>query len=147
MSPIRVGITQAREDGEKSASLLRDAGFEAVLLPQICFARTNATIPAGDYDACLLTSPRVVRSLAASTDGTVRWERVVAIHPRTALEAERAGFVVDKSVEPGNAAELIAALPSAPPALRVLFPRGDLADPASLEALREAGHEVCAPTL
>lgn len=151
MKRIRVGVTQAREDGEKSAALLEDAGFEPVLIPQICFAPTGESIPPAHYDLCLLTSPRVVETLAASlskiTDDSVSLGRVLAIHPRTAREAERAGFQVDEDLRPGNAAELVAAVPPAPPALDVLFPRGDLADPEAADRLRSAGHRVAAPVL
>jgi len=144
---LRVAVTQDVEAGARLAGLLRAAGFEAVPLPQIAFEPTGAAAPEGEFDLLLATSPRALSFLAAAPGGLPRVARVWAVGAATARVAFDLGLPVDPDVQPGNGAALGERLPAAPPALRVLVPRGSLGRDEVVDAARARGHKVEAPVV
>jgi uroporphyrinogen-III synthase len=85
--------------------------------------------------------------LLEAPGGVPRVGRVLAVGARTLDLARQAGLPVDPEVHPGSGLALARCVPAAPPALRLLVPRGNVARDEAVEALKAAGHVVEAPVL
>jgi uroporphyrinogen-III synthase len=137
---MRVLITRARDDAERSARRLATLGHEAVVAPVLEFVPTNERAPAGPFDAVVLTSARAVPALA-SRGGDARIP-VFAVGERTAATAAAAG--IDDVRAAGGDARALAALimrALAPPArLLHVAGRDHKAEPAT--SLIAAGFSV-----
>jgi uroporphyrinogen-III synthase len=144
---LRVAVTQDAESAVRLAALLRDAGFEPVLLPQIAFEPTLEPAPRGPFDLLLATSPRALSFLAAAPGGLPPVGRVLAVGAATARTALDLGLPLDAAEPPGSGAALGRRLPPAPPVLDVLIPRGSLGRDDVVEAAREKGHRIAAPVV
>jgi len=144
---LRVAVTQDAESGNRLATLLRDAGFEPVSLPQVAFEPTGDGVRGARFDLLLATSPRALTFLAASPGGQPHVERVWAVGAATARVARELGLPIDPVIAPGTAAALGQLLPTAPPVLDVLVPRGSLGRDEIVAAARGKGHRVEAPVV
>lgn len=144
---LRVAVTQDAEGGGRLATLLREAGFLPVMLPQIAFEPTGEGARPGPYDLLVATSPRALTFLASAPGGVPAVTRVWAVGATTARAAWELGLPVDPAVQPGTGAALGLALPEAPPALDVLIPRGSLGRDEVVAAARRKGHRVEAPVV
>jgi uroporphyrinogen-III synthase len=144
---LRVAVTQDVEAGAHLAARLREAGLAPVLLPQIAFEATGEGASGSSFDLLVATSPRALTFLASAPGGLPAVTRVWTVGATTARAAEKLGLPVDPAVQPGNGAALGAVLPTAPPVLRVLLPRGALARDEVIDAARAKGHEVEAPVV
>jgi uroporphyrinogen-III synthase len=144
---LRVAVTQEAEGGRRLAELLRDAGFDPVMLPQLAFEPTGKAVRGTRFDLLLATSPRALAFLASTPGGAPRIERVWAVGAATAREAGALGLPIDASVQPGSGAALGALVPQAPPVLDVLVPRGSLGRDEVVTVARGKGHRVEAPVV
>jgi uroporphyrinogen-III synthase len=136
-------VTQAEGDNARLVELLTTAGFTPVLLPQIRFEAVAPAPPApeGPFDLCILSSPRAARFARACWPAFPTCRRTLAIGPATLEAARTAGFAAELAQLP--TLELMAeALPDAPPALKILMPRSDIADDPPLKILARKGHIV-----
>jgi uroporphyrinogen-III synthase len=86
---MRVLVTRARGDAERTAKALAARGHEAVLAPVTEIVATGEPIPAGAYDAILVTSAHAAEALAAIPD---KRKPVFAVGSRSAEAAQEAGF-------------------------------------------------------
>jgi uroporphyrinogen-III synthase len=88
---MRVLVTRAHTDAERTARELAARGHEAVLAPVLRIARTDALPPPGPFDAILLTSANAVPALA-SLDPATAVAPVFTVGERTGSAAAAAGF-------------------------------------------------------
>ena len=86
---MRVLVTRARGDAERTAKALAARGHEAVLAPVTEIVATGEPMPAGAYDAILVTSAHAAEALAAIPD---KRKPVFAVGSRSAEAAQEAGF-------------------------------------------------------
>ena len=137
---MRVLITRARGDAERSAHRLAALGHEAVIAPVLEFSPTNELAPPGPFDAVVLTSARAVPALASR--GGSAGIPIFAVGERTAAAAAAAGIGGVRSA--GGDAHALAALilrALAPPArLLHIAGRDHKAEPAA--SLVAAGFTV-----
>jgi uroporphyrinogen-III synthase len=110
---MRILLTRAKTDAERTAARLAVLGHAPVLSPVIQIERTDAKLPAGDFDAIIATSANAfssgdVRSLTSIS--------LYAVGERTRDAAERAGWAAPIEIAE-NAQALIAQLraESSPP--------------------------------
>ena len=135
---MRVLVTRAREDAERTARRLAEEGHEAVLAPVLVIAPTGAPPPRAAWDALLLTSAHAVPALAALDRG----RPVFAVRARTAAAARAAGFRAVRSAD-GDAralARLVAAAVPRPATLLHATAPDRKAEPAA--SLAAAGFRV-----
>lgn len=119
---MRVLITRARPDAERSAQRLAALGHEAVIAPVLEFAPASEPAPPGPFDAVMLTSARAVPALA-SRHGHARMP-VFAVGERTAAAAAAAG-IDDVRTAGGDALALAALIMrTLPPPARLLHIAG-----------------------
>lgn len=125
----------------RTAKRLEEAGFEAVLLPLTVLKQLSFDLPAGPFDALMLTSAQALEH--ADSDKLPRIP-VYAVGGTTAASAEKAGFV--NIVTAGGSVASIAALvrKSAKPAARLLYLCGRVRRPELEAALDGAGFHVTA---
>jgi uroporphyrinogen-III synthase len=86
---MRVLVTRARDDGERTAKKLAARGHEAVLAPVVEIVPTGEPMPAGPYDALVVTSAHAGAALLSLAD---KQKPVFAVGERTAEAAREAGF-------------------------------------------------------
>jgi uroporphyrinogen-III synthase len=137
---MRILITRALGDAERSARRLAALGHEAVIAPVLEFAATNEIAPPGPFDAVLLTSARAVPALASREGNTP--VPVFAVGERTAAAAAAAG-IGGVHVAGGDAqalAALIMRTLAAPARLLHIAGRDHKAEPAA--SLVAAGFTV-----
>ena len=86
---MRVLVTRAREDAERTSAELRLLGHEPLVAPVIRIAATGQAPPQGNWDALIVTSLHAADALAtmAGRDGLV-----YAVGPRTARAVGELGF-------------------------------------------------------
>ena len=136
---MRVLVTRAAPDGERTATALAERGHEAVLAPVTEVRATGAPLPSGRFDAILATSHHAV---AVGAEGLDRLLPVFAVGRRTAAAARAAGFR-DVRVGAGDAAGLADLLRlTLPRRARLLYGAGRDRKPALEAALGAAGHDV-----
>lgn len=153
----RVLVTRAREQASSAATLLRERGADAVLMPTIEIHAPSDPAPMIDAVASL---ERYLWVVFTSANGVERmWSelrrqgrdarafgraKVAAIGPGTAAALERYGLAADVVAKDhkgeGLAGELLAAI--GPDRPRVLLARAEVARDVVPEALRSAGCEV-----
>jgi uroporphyrinogen-III synthase len=136
---MRVLVTRARADAERTAQRLAERGHEATAAPVTELVPTGEPMPAGAVDALVVTSAHAVPALAALTDRNCP---ALAVGERTATALRRAGFR-DVRSGPGHAAglaELVSGLfPSGARLLHVAGRHRKAEPEASLQA---RGHRV-----
>ena len=86
---MRVLVTRARDDAERTARKLAARGHEAVLAPVTEIVPTGEPMPAGLYDALVVASAHAGAALADLAD---KQKPVFAVGERTADAAREAGF-------------------------------------------------------
>lgn len=140
---MRVLLTRAREDAERSARFLRRLGCEAVLAPLIV-TRDGDPPPAGGaegIDALIVTSAKAAAHLERLGEGA-RGLPVFAVGPRTARALGARGFR-DVRVSAGDAQALLRDVPRLLPApARLLHAAGRDRKEEPARGLRAMGYEV-----
>lgn len=135
---MRVLVTRAEADAERTAAALARLGHAAVIAPVTMLRRTGATLPAGRCDAVAATSHHAFKA----DDGVERRLPVFAVGARTAAAARAAGFR-DVRVGTGDASDLADLLRlTLPRPARLLYLAGRDRKPALETALTAAGYEV-----
>ena len=135
---MRVLVTRAEPDAERTAAALAKLGHEAVPAPVTVIRRTGAALPGGRYDALAATSHHAF----AGDDGVERWLPVFAVGSRTGAAARAAGFK-DVRVGAGDAAGLADLLRlTLPRPARLLYLAGCDRKPVLEEALAAAGYGI-----
>ena len=144
---MRVGILQPHGDAARAADAARAVGLTPVLLPQLRFVPLDAPLARARYDMTLITSPRVLAALQRLARPVEAFGRALAVHPRTAALARRAGLDLDDQVRARRGHELLEGVPPAPPVLDLLIPRGNLTTDELAARARARGHRVDDPVL
>lgn len=135
---MRVLVTRADADAERTAEALARLGHEAVRAPVTVVGRTGAALPGGRCDAVAATSHHAF----AADDGVERGLPVFAVGSRTAAAARAAGFT-DVRVGTGDASGLAALLRlTLPRPARLLYLAGRDRKPVLEDALAAAGYGV-----
>jgi uroporphyrinogen-III synthase len=86
---MRVLVTRAQEDAERTSAQLRLLGHEALIAPVIRIAATGTKAPAGDWDALIVTSLHAADALATLAG---RHTLTFAVGRRTADAVRQLGF-------------------------------------------------------
>lgn len=107
---MRVLLTRAREQGEKTARKLAAAGHQAIILPLMTYRDTDENLPGGRFDAIAFTSSEALRSLARRIDADpslsgLREVPAFCVGAATAKACRAAGFRDVHSAD-GDAAAL-----------------------------------------
>jgi uroporphyrinogen-III synthase len=138
---MRVLITRARSDAERSAQRLVARGHEAVIAPVLEIAPTKEPAPPGRFDGIILTSARAIPAFAL-LDHDARRIPVFAVGERTAAAAAAAGIddVRNASGDAHALAALIMDTLKAPARLLHVCGRDHKAEPAA--SLIRAGFAV-----
>jgi uroporphyrinogen-III synthase len=91
---MRLIVTRPEPDATRTAKALIRLGHHAILSPMLDIRPVHPrALPAGDFQAVLVTSANAVRMLAGHTDRQrLAGVTLLAVGDRTALEAKRAGF-------------------------------------------------------
>jgi len=141
-------VTRARGQNAGLRRLLGDSGARVVEIPTIEIREPETWEPVdravrglGDYDWIVFTSANAVEAFLSRL-GQRKPPRVAVVGIETARRAEEQGIGVELVPESYSTDGLLAALPEDMTAVRLLLPRGDLADDALPEALRARGARV-----
>lgn len=137
---MRVLVFRPQPDAERSAEALRGRGQRPVVAPLFTVVPSAQPMPAGPFDALVLTSANAVPALAEAPPA---WRSLPAfcVGSRTASAAREAGFTAHSAK--GNRADLLALIREAlPPARKLLLVAGHDRHEDLPERLRAAGHEV-----
>ncbi len=137
----RVLVTRPEPGASRTAARLRQAGFEPVNLPLTQIETLEHALPAGYFDAVIVTSAQALkRAITAS----ILHLPLYAVGETTAESARAAGFANVMTAD-GNI-ESIAALVmgSAKPAARLLYLCGKVRRPELEATLGEAGFHLTA---
>jgi uroporphyrinogen-III synthase len=144
--PPRVLVTRPAEDAAAIAHAMGHAGFEPVVVPLLervwrvdDVARAAAEHP--EVDRVIVTSATTAQVIATAAPSAWRGARWAAVGEATADRLEQLGYPVDLVPARATAAQLVAALGDVR-GLRVLYPRADLASPATCRSLEQAGAVV-----
>lgn len=89
---MRVLLTRPAPDAVRSAARLRALGHETILSPVIEIGPTGAALPAGPFDALLLTSAHALVAFPSGAPGELTALPVLCVGERTAAAARAAGF-------------------------------------------------------
>jgi uroporphyrinogen-III synthase len=142
---MRLIVTRPEPEATRTARALIRLGHEAILSPMLDIVLdSKAPIPAGAYQALVVTSSNAVRALAARADNKVaRGLPLFAVGDQTALEARRAGFGNARSAG-GALADLVALLSAEllPEAGKLLYAAGDARAGDLAGEMRTRGFEV-----
>lgn len=152
----RILVTRAREQAAPLVERIQAAGGEAYLFPVIQFAPPASWVPVDEalahidrYQWLVITSPNGARWFMDRLQATGRDAsllaglKVAAVGAGTAQTLERFGVKVDVVPKVFRGAALPEAMgPYLKPGHRVLMARGDLADPAHAQGLRDLGAVV-----
>ena len=105
---MRLIVTRPDPDATRSAESLIRLGHQAILSPMLDVVPARPQVlPAGDFQAVLVTSANAVRTLAGHPErGRLAGAPFLAVGDHTALEARRAGFAARSAG--GDAADLVA---------------------------------------
>ena len=142
----RVLVTRAAEDAGALSLVLGNAGLQPVEVPALARlwdldAVASLAERAADADCLVVTSASVADVVAAAAPHAWREARVAAVGPGTARRLQDLGWSVAVVPERSTAADLVVALGDLA-GQQVAWPRAELADPRTAEALRAAGAEV-----
>lgn len=136
---MRILVTRARDDAERTAQKLAALGHEALIAPVLRIVPTGDPAPDGSYDAVIVTSAHAVEALAAQADRSVS---MFAVGERTADVLQAAGFTSIVTAE-GDAISLSRLIRDAlkpPRTLLHVTARHHKDEPAA--SLRAAGFQV-----
>ena len=137
--PLRVLVTRAEDDAQRTAAELAKLGHEAVLAPVTVVRAQPTSLPPGTWQAIAATSHHAFLDADASLD---RSRPVYAVGRRTAEAARAAGFR-DVRIGAGDAAGLADLLRlTLPRPARLLYLAGRDRKPVLEEALAAAGYDV-----
>jgi uroporphyrinogen-III synthase len=118
---MRILLTRARADAERTAARLAARGHETVISPVIAIVATGSVLPGVFFDAMIATSRH---AFASSHTDALRDVPLYAVGERTREAAQRAGWIGPIHVGE-NAQALIALLRTGPQDLRrVLYLAG-----------------------
>lgn len=137
----RVLVTRPEPGASRTAARLEMAGFEAAVLPLTLLKALDAELPAGPFDAVIVTSAQALEHACLNLPPQLP---VYAVGAATAASAERCGFA--QIMTAGGSVASIAALvrTSAEPAARLLYLCGRVRRPELEAALDGAGFHVTA---
>jgi uroporphyrinogen-III synthase len=136
---MKVLVTRARADAELTAQRLMERGHDVTVASVTELAPTGESLPAGPFDALVVTSAHAAPALAAVADKGLP---VLAVGERTAEALREAGFH-DVRTGPGHAAglaELVSGL--FPSGARLLHVAGRHRKAEPEASLRARGHRV-----
>lgn len=142
----RVLVTRPAEDAPALAAALGRAGYQPVLVPLLERRwRIDAVIEAVEQnpvvDWVLVTSGAAADVLATAAPAAWREARWASVGPATASRLTPLGVTAEVVPTRSTAADLVRALGNLR-GQRVAYPRGDLASPATSNALAAAGADV-----
>lgn len=136
---MRILVTRAEEDAERTARKLAGLGHEALIAPLIHIVPTQDPAPEGPYDALIVTSAHAVE--AASSLGE-KGRTVFAVGERTAEALREAGFLKIHTAE-GDAVSLVRLIrESLPSGLTLIHVTGRHHKEEPALSLKEAGFRV-----
>jgi len=136
---MQILVTRSQEDAERTARRLRALDHDAVIAPVTEIVPTGDPMPAGSWDALIVTSAHAQEALAAMADKS---KPVFAVGPHTASAVRGAGFA-DITTAEGDAKSLSRLIRGTRPSgMRLLHvtARHHKEEPAA--SLRAAGFEV-----
>ncbi len=136
---MRVLVTRAKDDAERTAQKLAALGHEALIAPLIRIAPTGDPAPAEHHDALIVTSAHAVEAVSSLGE---KGGPVFAVGERTAQALRGAGFSSVRVAE-GDAVSLARLIrKSLPPDLALLHvtARHHKDEPGA--SLKEAGFRV-----
>ena len=137
-----VALTRALDEAERSAALLAERGFSAVVSPVIETRPTDARVPDGPRDAVVATSAKAIERLNAASRSTISGVPLFVVGSRAARAAADLGLVLANAPSL-DVAELIEnLLARLAPASRVLYLAGRDRRSELERALTAAGHGV-----
>ena len=90
----RIAILRARDDAERSAARLSAIGFDCALAPVLQPVALQAAIPAGYFDATLVTSARALEFASDAVLASVNSTPLFAVGERAAKTATARGFAL-----------------------------------------------------
>ncbi|KLK92065.1 hypothetical protein AA309_16745 [Microvirga vignae] len=136
---MRVLVTRAKDDAERTAQKLAALGHEALIAPVLRILPTGDPASVGLYDAVIVTSAHAVEALSSSADKSVP---VFAVGERTAevLRAEGFASVIAAEGDATSLSRLIRETLQSPRTLLHVTGRHHKEEPAS--SLRTAGFKV-----
>ncbi|MBX2797425.1 MAG: uroporphyrinogen-III synthase [Myxococcales bacterium] len=142
----RVLVTRPAEDAPSLASALSRSGYVPVVVPLLerhwhvdAVMEAASTHPEASW--VIVTSGTAAQILATAAPGAWTTARWAAVGQTTAHRLKQLGMRVDLVPERATAADLVRALGDVT-GLRIVYPRADLASPATTTSLRQAGAEV-----
>lgn len=99
---MRVLVTRARDDAERTAERLAALGHDALIAPVLRIVPTGDPVPVAPYDALIVTSAHATEALSVLREKSLP---VFAVGERTAEAVRAAGFASVATAE-GDAASL-----------------------------------------
>ena len=112
---MRVIVTRARADAERTAAALRARGHEPLLSPVLAIVRTGAAVHPGQAQALVATSAHAFEAISADEASSLAHLPLFVVGARTAEAAERAGLAAPRLTAAqvsGLAAQMGSALPA-----------------------------------
>jgi uroporphyrinogen-III synthase len=101
----RVLVTRPEPGAGRTAARLREAGFEAVVMPLSAIVPLRPELPGGAFDAVAASSANAIRHAPAELVSPIAARPLFAVGDETAAAAREAGFV-DVRSSAGSAADL-----------------------------------------
>ena len=140
---MRVLVTRAAEDGERTAAALADLGHSALLAPVLEIRLASGPLPAGRFDATLATSAHAFAGPPGGIEH-LRPKPLYVVGDATARAARQAGFK-DVRTSRGDGRDLASLVAlTLPRAAGLLYLAGRDRKPATEESLASAGYKVTA---
>jgi uroporphyrinogen-III synthase len=141
---MRVLVTRPAPDAALGAARLRALGHKAVISSVLEIGPTGAALPAGPFDALLLTSANALAPFAGGAPRALAAVPVLCVGERTADAARAAGFVMVSAAR-GDARDLARLTrESLPPRARLLYLTGVERKPDLEHALTDFAPTVVA---
>ncbi|WP_445501152.1 uroporphyrinogen-III synthase [Microvirga sp. G4-2] len=136
---MRVLVTRAKDDAERTAQKLAALGHEALIAPVLRIVPTGDPAPAGICDAVIVTSAHAVEALSSCADKSVP---VFAVGERTAEVLRAEGFASVMAAD-GDAISLSRVIrETLQPPLTLLHVTGRHHKEEPASSLRAAGFKV-----
>ena len=136
---MRVIVTRARADAERTAAALRARGHEALLSPVLEIAATGAAIRPGAAQALIATSAHAFEAMRAEEAARLAHLPLFVVGARTGEAAQRAGLSAP-SIAAARASDLAADIAAAlPRGASLLYLAGHDRKPDLEAALADAG--------
>ena len=137
---MRLLLTRAAEDCERTRAKLEAAGHTVIVSPVLVFERTGESWPRRRPDGVIATSSRAFSAASDEARPDVAQVPLYLVGQRTEDAARRHGFDGPATVAPDGAA--LAAILGKLPAMRLLYLAGVDRKPDIEEALADAGHRL-----